>query len=125
MYGTHWSGVYAPPHYKPHLNIIPRSLQSFTLYLPFPIPNLHTPGTPLLYAVRLGAPALCSRLIATGASVTDCAMQPSGNGPLHLAALQGDVACTRILVRKRASEDDDAGGGGYLVSLGLLRKRVG
>ena len=83
-------------------------------------------GTPLLYACRLdgavvgsaekgaasasyptssAAALLVSRLAGLGASVSDCALRPSGNGPLHLAALRGDAACTRELVR----------GGGVLV----------
>ena len=63
--------------------------------------NLRDPrgGTPLLYAVLRGWAGLTSRLLAVGASATDCRLQPSCNGPLHLAALQGDVACTRELVR--------------------------
>lgn len=66
----------------------PALLTSITSYIPCGTLSPLPAGTPLLYAVRLGAPSLCSGLIARGASVTDCAMQPSGNGPLHLAALQ-------------------------------------
>ena len=55
-------------------------------------------GTPLLYAVRRGWAGLASQLLAVGASATDCRLQPSCNSTLHIAAMQGDVACIRELV---------------------------
>jgi hypothetical protein len=58
-------------------------------------------GTPLLYAVRRGMPEVVARLVGCGADLTGSRFQPSGNGPLHMAALQGDLACAKAMVSLR------------------------